>query len=49
MTFVAGVVVGLLWAYAPVVGFLVVTAWLERRARRKAVEDLLSRAPVFHD
>lgn len=48
VSFVLGVLVGILWAYAPV-GFLVVTWWLNRRARRKALHDILSRAAVLHD
>jgi len=49
VSFFAGVFVGVLWAYAPVVGYFVVTAWLERKARRQAIKEILSRAAVLHD
>ena len=49
MTFAAGVIVGIVWAYAPWVLVVVLVTWRERRARRNAIEDLLSRAAVLHD
>ncbi len=47
------VIVGVLLAFGVSMGFVVLlfalVEWRERRARRKAVNDILSRAAVLHD
>ena len=46
IAFFVGVVVGVLWAYAPAAGYFVIVWWLKRRARRSEVDRLLARAAI---
>ena len=49
MTFALGILVGILWAYAPIVLVFALISWRDRKERRAAIDDILSRAAVLHD
>lgn len=43
---ILGIIIGVVWAYVPAVGYVAVRAWLDRRGRKRAVGRLLAEKAV---